>query len=132
MQRRQLAAGALLAAAALAGCEQSSAPPATAELPPAAEPGVYALTPTVRLVRRISLGGTPYGIAIDTPHRRVWVTLTSANRLLGFQLSDGPPRPIASFATVRQPNTVAVDPTAGRLYVASRTTDRLQTITAPP
>ena len=35
---------------------------------------------------------------------------------------------VARFHTVRQPNTVAVDPAGGRVYVGSRATGRLQLI----
>jgi len=89
---------------------------------------IYRLSPRVRLERRIPLAGTPYGIAVDPVNRRVWITLTSANRVLGYDLSTGAPRRIASFPTVRQPNTVAVDPTGGRVFVVSRTENQLQTI----
>jgi DNA-binding beta-propeller fold protein YncE len=93
---------------------------------------IYRLAPTVRLQRRVPLPGTPYGIAVDPVHDQVWVTLTSANRLLGFQLTGGAPRRVASYPTVRQPNTVAVDPATGRLFVASRTESLLETITHRP
>jgi len=35
------------------------------------------------------------------------------------------------FATVRQPNTVAVDPATGRVFVASRTDGTLQLLDPP-
>ena len=35
---------------------------------------------------------------------------------------------VARFPTVRQPNTVAVDPTTGRVFVGSRETGQLQLI----
>lgn len=93
---------------------------------------IYRLAPTVRLERRVPLEGTPYGIAVDPVHDQVWVTLTSANRLLGYQLTAAAPRRIASYPTIRQPNTVAVDPASGRLFVASRTASQLETITHRP
>jgi DNA-binding beta-propeller fold protein YncE len=93
---------------------------------------VYRLTPTVRLVGRLPLPGTPYGIAIDPVHDQLWLTLTSSNRLLGFQVGHGRPRQFASYPTVRQPNTVAVDPASGRLFVASRTASELETIRPRP
>lgn len=93
---------------------------------------IYRLTPTVRLVRRVALPGTPYGIAIDAVHRRVWVALTSSNRVLGYQLTAGATRRIANYPTVRQPNTIAVDPVGERLFVASRTANQLQTIRLDP
>ena len=37
---------------------------------------------------------------------------------------------VARFPTVRQPNTVAVDPSSGRVFVGSRETGQLQLIDA--
>jgi DNA-binding beta-propeller fold protein YncE len=48
---------------------------------------------------------------------RLWVTLTALNEVIGLNLSPSQPVLASPLPTVRQPNTVAVDPTAGRLYV---------------
>lgn len=76
----------------------------------------------------LPLPGTPYGMAYDAVHDVVWVTLTATNDVVGFDLSHGEPREIGRYATVRQPNTVAVDPDSGRIFVVGRTTGQLQTI----
>ena len=76
----------------------------------------------------LPLPGTPYGLAYDATSDVVWVTLTGVNEVVGFDLSDGGPTEVGRFPTVRQPNTVAVDPGSGRIFVGSRTTGVLQTI----
>jgi len=62
--------------------------------------------------------GTPYGIAVDPRRRRLWVTLTATNRLAGFALGGPRPRRFATYPTVRQPNSVEVDPRTGDVFVA--------------
>ena len=74
------------------------------------------------------LAGTPYGIAYDATADIVWVTLTARNEVVGISLVGAAPAEVARFPTVRQPNTLAVDPVSGRLWIASRTTGELQTI----
>jgi len=76
----------------------------------------------------LPLPGRPYGLAYDAIGDVIWVTLTELNEVVGFDLSDGDPREVARFPSVRQPNTVAVDPDSGRIFVVSRTTGELQTI----
>jgi DNA-binding beta-propeller fold protein YncE len=76
----------------------------------------------LRVHRRTHLGGTPYGIALDTARRRYWVTLTARNEVA--ELTDH--RVLRRFPTVRQPDSVAVDPGSGRVFVASRTDGTLQ------
>ncbi len=87
----------------------------------------FSLDP-LELRSRLALPGTPYGLAYDPAHDVAWVTLTATNEVVGFDLSEGAPREMARFPTVRQPNTVAVDPDSGRVFVVSRTTGVLQTI----
>ncbi len=90
---------------------------------------VYQTRPDLEQVARVSLpGGSPYGIAVDTQHERLWVTLTAKNRLIEFDLGGGAPRPVASYPTVRQPNSVTVNPATGRVFVAGRTDGVLQMI----
>lgn len=81
-----------------------------------------------RIHRRTHLEGTPYGIAVDTVRRRYWVTLTAENRVA--ELTDH--RVLRRFPTVRQPNSVAVDPRSGRVFVASRQDGTLQFFDPPP
>jgi DNA-binding beta-propeller fold protein YncE len=82
----------------------------------------------LRVHRRTHLGGAPYGIALDTARRRYWVTLTEHNEVA--ELTDH--RVLRRFPTVRQPNSVAVDPRSGRVFVASRTDGTLQFFDPPP
>jgi DNA-binding beta-propeller fold protein YncE len=76
----------------------------------------------LRVHRRTHLGGAPYGIALDSVRRRYWVTLTARNEVA--ELTDH--RVLRRFPTVRQPNSVAVDPRSGRVFVASRKDGTLQ------
>jgi DNA-binding beta-propeller fold protein YncE len=82
----------------------------------------------LRIHRRTHVEGTPYGIALDTARRRYWVTLTAENRVA--ELTDH--RVLRRFPTVRQPNSVAVDPRSGRVFVASRKDGTLQFFDPPP
>jgi DNA-binding beta-propeller fold protein YncE len=85
-------------------------------------------TDPLRVHRRTHLAGAPYGIAYDSARRRFWVTLTGQNRVA--ELTDR--RLLRTFATVRQPNSVAVDPISGRVFVASRSDGTLQVLDPPP
>lgn len=80
--------------------------------------------PRLRIHRRINLPGAPYGMAVDREHKRIWVTLTATNRVA--ELTDR--HVLRTFAAVRQPNSVAVDPTTDRVFVASRKDGTLQII----
>lgn len=88
---------------------------------------VYDTNPELDLAARVPLpGGAPYGMALDPRRDELWVTLTAENRLIQFALDGETPREVASYATVRQPNSVAVNPTSGRVFVAGRTSGALQ------
>jgi hypothetical protein len=82
----------------------------------------------LRVHRRTHLGGAPYGIALDPERRRYWVTLTARNEVA--ELTDH--RVLRRFPTVRQPNSVAVDPRSGRVFVASRGDGTLQSFDPRP
>jgi DNA-binding beta-propeller fold protein YncE len=82
----------------------------------------------LRVHRRTHLCGAPYGIALDPERRRYWVTLTARNEVA--ELTDH--RVLRRFPTVRQPNSVAVDPRSGRVFVASRRDGTLQFFDPPP
>jgi DNA-binding beta-propeller fold protein YncE len=85
-------------------------------------------TSPLRVHRRTHLAGTPYGIALDRERRRIWVTLTATNQVA--ELTDR--RLLRTFPSVRQPNSVAVDPASGRVFVASRRDGVLQLLDPPP
>lgn len=78
----------------------------------------YATRPALRLAGRLALPGTPYGIAIDPNRHWLWVTLTATDELAELAIRDFSLRLIRSYGTGRQPNTVAVDPRDGRVFVA--------------
>lgn len=84
-------------------------------------------THPVRVHRRTHLAGSPYGIALDPRRRRYWVTLTARNEVA--ELTDH--RLLRVFPTVRQPNSVSVDPRSGRVFVASARDGTLQIFDPP-
>jgi outer membrane protein assembly factor BamB len=60
---------------------------------------------------------SPYGVAGS--RGLTWVSQTSVNMVIGYDLSTGIPLEKVRYPTVRQPNTLAFDDTAGTLYVVS-------------
>jgi hypothetical protein len=88
---------------------------------------VFRTAPELELVRRYPLPGSPYGIALDAVARRLWVTLTARNELVELP-AHGRPHVLRRFATVRQPNGVAIDPSTGRVFVTGRADGVLQAI----
>jgi hypothetical protein len=60
---------------------------------------------------------SPYGLAGS--HELAWVSQTSANIVIGYDLSTGIPLEKVRYPTVRQPNALAFDDVAGTLYVVS-------------
>ena len=87
---------------------------------------VYRLRPRFEFLDRANLPGAPYGLALDRRRGRLWVTLTERNEVVRYELTEHAPRRVASYPTVRQPNSVAVDERTGRVYVASRAGSELQ------
>ncbi len=85
-------------------------------------------TEPLRVHLRMQLSGAPYGIALDPVRNRFWVTLTALNRVAEVTGH----RVLRSFPTVRQPNSVAVDPVTGRVFVAGRKDGTLQLLDPPP
>lgn len=73
--------------------------------------------------------GVPYGIAYDPTHDLAWVTLTATNQVVGYDIAGGEPVERHRLATIRQPDSVAVDPTTGRVLVASADSGGVQVIT---
>jgi outer membrane protein assembly factor BamB len=60
---------------------------------------------------------SPYGVAGS--RGLTWVSQTSANLVIGYDLSTGIPLEKVRYPSVRQPNTLAFDDGAGTLYVVS-------------
>ena len=80
-------------------------------------------------IARAALGGAPYGLAWDGRRRTLWVTLTARDEAVALRLGGGTLRRGTTLSTVRQPNSVAVDPGRGRLLVAGARPDgRLQIV----
>jgi DNA-binding beta-propeller fold protein YncE len=75
-----------------------------------------------RQVARISVGPKPYGVAYDRQRSTLWVTLTGTNQLVGLHLSGTSVRSRTTYATVQQPNSVAVDEATGDVVVTGSTT----------
>ncbi len=91
---------------------------------------VFETRPKLRLTRRLALRGAPYGLAVDPVRARLWVTLTATNEVV--ELAAGArPHKLATYPAVRQPDTVAVDPATGRVYVTGHADDVLQLLAAP-
>jgi sugar lactone lactonase YvrE len=88
---------------------------------------VFSLRPRLELVRRASLRGGPYGIALDAVRNRLWVTLTARNVLAELPATRLP-RIVRHVPAVRQPNGVAVDPRSGRVYVTGAHAGVLQIV----
>lgn len=89
---------------------------------------VFELSPTVRLVARLVLPGSPYGLAYDARRDRLWVTLTGRNEAVEIDATASPPTVLNRLPTVRQPNTVAVDSGTGRVFVAGTADGVLQLV----
>lgn len=69
---------------------------------------------------------SPYGVAGS--RGLTWVSQTSANMVIGYDLSTGIPLEKVRYPTVRQPNTLAFDDAAGTLYVVSGSGGGVQVI----
>ena len=87
-----------------------------------------AKTEELQLVDRVNTPGSPYGIALDPRARRLWVTLTATNEVAEIDLTLKNPAIINKYPTVRQPNSVAVDSSTGRVFVAGAAEGELQII----
>ena len=88
---------------------------------------VFATRPRLKWIARLALPGSPYGLAVDPQRNRVWATLTGRNQLVEIAAGDRP-REVGRRPTVRQPNTIAVDPRTGRVLVASNSDGTLELI----
>ncbi len=89
---------------------------------------LFTLDP-LKQVGSLSLPGSPYGVAGDPTTGTVWVTLTGKNRLVGLDVTGPAPKVIATYPTVRQPDTVAVAPGARTLWVTGTKDGVVQRIT---
>lgn len=89
---------------------------------------IFGLDPLTQLTR-FGLDGSPYGMAYDSITNTVWVTLTERNEVVGLTLDGTAPVEIARYATVEQPNSVAVLPGSATVWVGGTRDGVLETIT---
>ena len=89
---------------------------------------VFGLDPEPRMLGRLPLPGSPYGISYDDARDRLWVTLTATNEVVGIDFAAAQPRVAIRLPTIRQPNTVAVNSATGRIFVASPARGELELI----
>ena len=85
---------------------------------------VVALDGTPRVLGKVAFPlGSPYGMAADVSHDRLYVAASGANQLVTYTIgSEATLTAVgAPLATVQQPNSVAVDPETGSIFVASAT-----------
>ena len=87
---------------------------------------VYGARPRPEQLDRVSLPGSPYGIAVDPRRGHLWITLTAEQQVVQFALEGDALREISRYPTVRQANTVAVDPASGRVFVTGKAEGQLQ------
>ncbi|MFD3704351.1 hypothetical protein ACFWUP_14520 [Nocardia sp. NPDC058658] len=90
---------------------------------------VYSAGPLV-LRQRFPVSSSPYALAYDPRSDTVWVSTTSSNEVVGYDLSTGIGVEVARLATLRQPDAITVDERTGDLYVASATGEGVQRIGA--
>jgi hypothetical protein len=74
-------------------------------------------TDPLMLRQRYPVRDAPYGLA-GSPEL-VWVSQTSANMVIGYDLATGIPVEKVRYPTVQQPNSLAFDDASGTLYVVS-------------
>jgi DNA-binding beta-propeller fold protein YncE len=79
---------------------------------------VFSPRPTPREFTSVEQPGGPYGIAYDATRDRLWVTSTGTNEVVGYDMADATPREVQRLPTVQNPNTLGVDTSTGRLFIA--------------
>ncbi len=83
---------------------------------------LYDLSGRPRQVFRLPLPGGPYGLAADPARHRLWVALSGRNQLVRIDVDGSRLRATSvRYATVQQPNSVAVSAATGELVVAGAT-----------
>ena len=80
------------------------------------------------LRQRYPVPGSPYGLAYDAQRDLAWITLTARNEVVGLDVAGGEPVERYRFPTVQQPDSVAVDPPSGRVFVGSASGAGMQVI----
>lgn len=88
----------------------------------------FATDPLI-MKQRYPVPGVPFALAYDPDRDLAWITLTASNELVGYDVAGGEPREVRRVPTVRQPNSAAVDPATGAVFVASATGAGMQVVT---
>ena len=83
-------------------------------------------TDPLMLRQRYPVRDAPYGLAGSS--RMAWVSQTTTNTVIGYDLATGIPVEKVRYPTVQQPNSLAFDETSGTLYVVSGTGAGVQVI----
>jgi DNA-binding beta-propeller fold protein YncE len=91
---------------------------------------VFDTVPRLHLVGSVPVPRSPLGIAVDPSRGHLWVTCTASNRLVELSLAGRLPRVIGQWPTVRQPDTVAVDPRTDTVVVVGVLPGRLEIVHA--
>ncbi len=79
----------------------------------------FRIGPSTRLIGSTDSPGAPYGIAADCARQNLWVTATARNSAVAYRMTRPGLRRLAEFPTVRQPNSIAVDPRSGEAFVSA-------------
>jgi hypothetical protein len=88
---------------------------------------VFSTDPVI-MRQRYPVPGTPWGIAYDSERDLAWITVTETNEVVGLDVAGGEPEERARFATVHQPDSIAVDPGTGRVFIASADRGGIQVV----
>lgn len=86
---------------------------------------VFGVDPLI-LRQAYPIADSPYGVVGS--RGLAWVSQTSANTVVGYDLSTGIPLEKVRYPSVRQPNALAFDDAAGTLFVVSGAGDGVQVI----
>ena len=86
---------------------------------------VFGVDPLI-LRQAYPVADSPYGVVGS--RGLAWVSQTSANTVVGYDLSTGTPQEKVRYPSVRQPNALAFDDATGTLYVVSGAGDGVQVI----
>ena len=86
---------------------------------------VFGVDPLI-LRQAYPVADSPYGVAGS--HGLAWVSQTSTNTVIGYDLSTGIPLEKVRYPSVRQPNALAFDDAADTLYVVSGAGEGVQII----
>lgn len=91
--------------------------------------GLLAFSPDPFLLRqRYPVPAGPHGLAYDPTTDVAWVTLPRRNEVVGFDMRGGEPEERYRYPTVRQPDSVTVDPRTSRVVVGSAAGEGIQVI----